>query len=70
MGQWQYRIETTNYEDLEGFQERLDALGADGWEAVSMTDNENQFTALLKKPGSAQAERLRKLDDLVVKKGL
>jgi len=70
MGQWQYRIETTNYEDLDGFQERLNALGAEGWEAVSMTDNDNQFTALLKKPGNAHAEHLRKIEDLVTKKSL
>jgi hypothetical protein len=50
---WEYCFETGKFEELEDFTDRLNAVGREGWEAVGMSENDDDFTVLLRRTSKA-----------------
>ena len=46
---WEYCFETGKFDEMADFSDRLNAVGREGWEAVGMAENDDDFTVLLKR---------------------
>ena len=49
MAQWEYRIVIGHFEEFHDLTARLNELGDDGWEAVGLSENDDDFAVLLKR---------------------
>jgi hypothetical protein len=49
---WEYRLEEFRELLLDEMTETLNALGAEGWEVITMTQHHRTLTALLKRPAN------------------
>lgn len=49
MVKWEYQFEIGKFEGFNGLTSRLNELGDEGWEAVGISQDTDDFTVLLKR---------------------
>ena len=56
MTKWEYQLEIGKFEGFNELTPRLNKLGDEGWEAIGVTEYDQDFTVLLKRE---KIERIR-----------